>query len=259
MQVTVLGSGDSAGVPQIGCSCPTCTRYHREEKERTRFSLLVENGDDKVLVDTSPDLRTQLLREEVDDLDAVIFTHAHYDHYAGLGNLYRAVWHDLPIYSTDDVLENIVQERFGYLPFPEPRTVEPYQPFEVCGLEIEFLTVKHPPMETYGLAIRDGSEVIVTGDTARDIPEESLEKMRNPDLLVADAFIPHDTDLPDFVEERISPDRLDFADKHMTYKGAFDLVNHLNPQESVFVHLSHYYREQRRHLGWDGWSWHPDS
>jgi phosphoribosyl 1,2-cyclic phosphate phosphodiesterase len=254
MRLTLLGTGDSAGVPHIGCDCETCRRYHEEGKQRTRFSVLVENDGERVLIDASPDLRSQFLREGIDGVDAAVITHAHYDHYAGLGSLYRVIWEDLPLYGVPNVLDSVLAE-YGYLPFPERVDVEPFEPFEVAGLGFTLLPVHHPPMETYGLVIRDeatGTKVVLSGDTSRRFDDDSFEAMRDPDLLVADAFVPADTTHNRFIADRISDDGLDFADKHMTYEGALDLADALGADEVALVHLSHYFDEEYGELADDG-------
>jgi phosphoribosyl 1,2-cyclic phosphate phosphodiesterase len=253
MKVTLLGTGDSAGVPQIGCGCDTCSDYAERGDQRTRFSVLVEHAGERLLIDTSPDLRSQFLREDLTAVDHVLYTHAHYDHYAGLGDLYRVIWRDLPIYGTEDVLEYVVEDRYAYLPFPEPRPVEPHEPFDVGDLTVELVPVHHPPADCYGIVLRsDDATVAITSDTGTAIPEASRDAFRGADLLVADAFIPGDREYGDFVESRMSDDRHDFADKHMTYEGAEALVEELAPDEAVFVHCSHFFREDRELLGRDG-------
>lgn len=253
MKVTLLGTGDSAGIPQIGCNCETCTIHRSENRERTRFSVLVEVGDTRILIDASPDLRHQLLRERIDGVDAIVLTHAHYDHYAGLGSLYRVVWEELPVYGVHDVLEYVVEERYSYLSLLRPVEVDPYETFRVGGAEIELVPVHHPSVQAFGVILwKDNSKLVITGDTSRDIPDRSFEEFLEPDLLVADAFIPEEGDFPGFVEQRISEDRLNFADKHMTYKGAQDLADAVNAKKMTFVHLSHYYREEHSVLGRDG-------
>jgi len=254
MRITLLGTGDSAGVPHIGCDCETCQRYLKEGKHRTRFSILVENDGERVLIDASPDLRFQFLREGIDSIDSLIITHAHYDHYAGFGSLYRVVWDALPTYGAPNVLDSVFDE-YSYLPFPRRQNVEPFEPFEVAGLEFTLVPVHHPPVETYGVVIRDeetDTKVAITGDTSRHFDERSFEAMRDADFLVADAFVPAEGDYNRFVADRISDDGKEFAEKHMTYEGALDLVKALEPDEFAFVHLSHYFREEHDELAEDG-------
>ncbi|OYV09114.1 MAG: PhnP protein [Methanosaeta sp. NSP1] len=86
MKVTLLGTGDAIGTPKIGCKCPACMDALRGGRSRRmRFSVLIESDeeDGRVLVDSSPDLRWQLLKKDLSSVDGVIWTHAHYDHYAG--------------------------------------------------------------------------------------------------------------------------------------------------------------------------------
>lgn len=254
MRLTLLGTGDSAGVPHIGCDCGTCQRYKEEGKHRTRFSVLVENEGERVLIDASPDLRFQFLREGIDSIDSMVITHAHYDHYAGLGNLYRVIWDALPMYGAPGVLDSVLDE-YAYLPFPRRQNVEPFEPFEAAGLEFTLVPVHHPPVETYGVVIRDpvtGTKVVLSGDTSRYFDEDSFDAMREPDLLVADAFVPADTTHNPFVADRISDDGLEFADKHMTYEGAIDLADALNADEVALVHLSHYFDDEYDELADDG-------
>ncbi len=255
MWLTLLGTGDSAGVPHVGCGCGTCRRYKEEGRHRTRFSLFIENDGESVLVDASPDLRFQFLREDIDSVDNVLLTHAHYDHYAGLGSLYRVVWNDLPIYGEADVLETVVDDKYGYLPFTAPVDVEPFEPFEVAGLEFTLLPVHHPPVDCYGFVVRDDdTKLAVTCDTSTMIPEESKQMMRDSDLLVADAFLSSEADVeyPEFVEEKISDDGLNFGGKHMTQEGALELADEVDAGETVLVHLSHYFRDDDPPKGSDG-------
>ena len=86
MRVTFLGTGTSVGVPRIACDCPVCSSTQPENK-RLRCSILIEHGDRHILVDTSPDLRTQALTYRVDRVDAVLFTHGHADHLHGLDDV----------------------------------------------------------------------------------------------------------------------------------------------------------------------------
>ncbi|HZD42903.1 MAG TPA: MBL fold metallo-hydrolase, partial [Methanomicrobiales archaeon] len=86
MRITLLGTGDAVGTPRVGCSCPNCTTAVAEGLSRLRTSLLLEVDGKHILVDTSPDLRQQLLKSGSPYIDAVIRTHGHYDHYSGYGD-----------------------------------------------------------------------------------------------------------------------------------------------------------------------------
>src|SRR5512145_3171452 len=190
MRLTLLGTGDAVGTPKIGCTCPACEDAREGGKsQRLRFSILVESEKGKILIDSSPDLRQQFLRQKLSCIDGVIWTHGHYDHYSGFGEFYR-VQNNVDVYGVPETLEYIDQ----YVSFLKPRYhyVKLYEPFELIGLQFTLFKVTHPPVETpAGVVIRDGdTKVVVTGDTSPDIPEKSLELMKDPDLLIADAIVP---------------------------------------------------------------------
>ncbi len=103
MKVTLLGTGDAIGTPKIGCSCPRCTYARETGAMRLRTSLLLEHNGHHVLIDSSPDLRQQLLLQGSPKIDAVIWTHGHYDHFMGYGEFYR-VQPLPPVYAAPPVL-----------------------------------------------------------------------------------------------------------------------------------------------------------
>ena len=115
MNITILGCGTSSGVPALGCDCAVC-RSDDPNNKRRRVSILVNQGDTRVLVDTSPDLRAQLLDAEITHLDAVLYTHAHADHLHGLDDL-RSVNFNMDqaidVWGSEATL-NMIQERFSY-------------------------------------------------------------------------------------------------------------------------------------------------
>lgn len=241
MRLTLLGTGDAVGTPKIGCNCPACTDARKGGKsQRLRFSILVESDQGKILVDTSPDLRQQFLRQSLSGIDGVIWTHGHYDHYAGFGEFYR-VQNRVDVYGIQETLDYIDQ----YVSFLKPRYhyVKLYEPFELIGLEFTLFKVSHPPVENpAGVVIREGStRVVITGDTNPDIPEKSLELMKDPDLLIADAIVPPHIHIK----------------KHMNSEEAMALAQKLNAKEVVLTHLSHLFRPHHIEsmflpLGYDG-------
>jgi phosphoribosyl 1,2-cyclic phosphate phosphodiesterase len=173
MKITLLGTGDAVGTPKLGCSCPTCQDAHAGGKSRRlRFSILVESDNGRLLIDTSPDLRWQLLKKGISSVDGVIWTHPHYDHYAGFGDFYR-VQNDVNVYGLKRTLDYIT----NYLYFMKPAThdVNFYEPFELIGLGITLLEVTHPPVEeSAGVLLTFGEKkIVITGDTSRDIPAEA--------------------------------------------------------------------------------------
>lgn len=241
MKITLLGTGDAVGTPKIGCSCPTCLDALAGGKSRRlRFSVLVESDGKRILIDTSPDLRWQLLKRKIDHVDGVIWTHSHYDHYAGFGDFHR-IQNGVKVYGLKNTLDYIL----NYLSFMNPvrNDVGLYEPFELIGLSFILFKVTHPPLEeSAGVMIKDGrSKIVITGDTASLIPQKSLKLMSGPDLLIADAIIPPRGILP----------------KHMNAKEAMELACKLNAKKVVLTHLSHMFPPHDESvkewpLGYDG-------
>jgi phosphoribosyl 1,2-cyclic phosphate phosphodiesterase len=226
MKVTLLGTGDAIGTPKIGCKCLSCLDALRGGRSRRlRFSVLIESDEDegRVLIDTSPDLRWQLLKKDINSVDGVIWTHAHYDHYAGFGDFHRVQNH-VDVYALETTMDYIL----NYLYFLKPvrHDIPPFQPFEISGMEFTLFNVNHPPTETVGVLVRNGNKkVAITSDTNQDIPDDSLDLMSNADLMVADAIMP-----PDYT-----------LNKHMNAKEAMDLAKNLNARDLRLTHLSHLY------------------
>jgi phosphoribosyl 1,2-cyclic phosphate phosphodiesterase len=223
LKITLLGTGDAVGTPKIGCSCPACLdALSGGKSRRLRFSILVESEAGKVLIDTSPDLRWQLLKKGISQIDGVIWTHAHYDHYAGFGDFHR-IQNAVNVFGTMNTLDYIL----NYLSFMKPirHDVIFYESFRLIGLDFTLVEVFHPPLpESAGVIITDGkSKVVITGDTSKEIPERSIQLMFEPDLLIADAIIPPLGSVP----------------KHMNSKEAMELASFLKTKRVVLTHLSH--------------------
>ncbi len=241
MKLTLLGTGDAVGTPKIGCYCPACEDARLGGKsQRLRFSILVESDKGKILIDTSPDLRQQFLRQNLSHIDGVIWTHGHYDHYSGFGEFYR-VQNKVDVYGIPETLNYIDQ----FVSFLKPRYhyVKLYEPFELIGLQFTLFKVDHPPVEfPAGVIIREKDiKVVITGDTGSEIPEASLELMKDPDLLIADAIVPAHIHIK----------------KHMNSEEAMALAEKLNAKEVVLTHLSHLFRPHHIEsvflpLGYDG-------
>jgi phosphoribosyl 1,2-cyclic phosphate phosphodiesterase len=186
MRVTILGSGSSSGVPGVGIGWGACDPENPKNR-RLRPSILVEWAGRTLLVDTSPDLREQLLRAGVDRLDATIYTHAHADHLHGIDDLRgvnRALNAPLDIYGDAHTLKTI-RDRFPYVlePLREDATIyykptliaheiHPGTPFEIAGLSIETFEQDHGYSKTVGFRFGDfgySTDVLNMGDDAFDI------------------------------------------------------------------------------------------
>lgn len=193
MKITILGSGTSTGVPMVGCGCRVCSSDNPRDK-RTRASLLIRHNGRTILVDTSSDLREQVLREQVKRIDAVFFTHSHADHVNGIDDLrgffflHREI---IPCFASRGVLETLQtgfgyifseQESSGYTPLLTPHEAD--APFELFGLEIIPIPLVHG--RTTALGYRIGSFAYLTDCSA--IPEASLPLLEGLDLLIIDGL-----------------------------------------------------------------------
>lgn len=241
MKIVLLGTGDAIGTPKIGCHCRTCQdAINGGNSRRLRFSLLVEGPDGFVLVDTSPDLRWQMISYGLDHVEGVIWTHSHYDHYAGFGDFHRVQNH-VPVYGLTSTLDYILQ----YLGFLRPSRydVSLFEPFPLAGLDFTLFPVTHPPLkDSVGVCICEGDKkVVISGDTNENIPPESLYIMRDADLLIADAIVPPGINII----------------KHMNAGQAVQLAHRLEAKNTVLTHISHMFPPhdlavKKWPLGYDG-------
>jgi len=226
MRITLLGTGDATGTPVIGCNCPTCQdAHHGGKSQRTRSAILVESAIGKVLIDTGPDLRAQLLESGIGRIDGVIWTHGHYDHFAGFAEFHR-VQYNVDVYGLGETLDYI----FDYLKFMHPKrhNIPLYEPFGLIGMEFTLFEVVHPPAKKpVGVIIRHaGKKVVITGDSQRNISQKSIQQIMDPDLLIADAIVPPTVGVK----------------KHMNTEEALDLAREIRAKEVVFTHLSHFFK-----------------
>ena len=234
MEVRLLGTGDAVGTPKVGCPCQQCRAAREAGRERLRTSLLLTIGGRRLLVDTGPDLRRQLLDACSPVIDAVVWTHGHYDHFMGFGEFYR-VQEPPPVHAAPEVLAYCAPV-FSFLRFAQ-HAHAPLEPFDLCGARVTLVPVNHPPQPTYGLRVEaDGAVLAYTADTRADIPAASFDLLRGADLLLLDAIAP--------AGYRIS--------KHMTYDEALALAARLEPAEFRLVHLAHLVPWDLPHLGRDG-------
>ncbi len=254
MRVTLLGTGDTTGTPTVGCDCETCMEARERGVERTRFSVHLENErtGESLLVDASPDFRSQFLRDSVPLPDAAVITHIHFDHLDGLGNVFR-ILDELAVYAADETdpqtgksVAQTVADDYHYLNAVTVHPTTPFETVEVCGLEITLVPVKHPPLVCYGLTVEDpvtGGKLSITGDTNYNISHRSRETLANPDLLLADGIVPAHLCANHPIGGRDYHDGVPytFGTKHMTREGARALGAELGAERTRLVHVAHYY------------------
>jgi len=224
--LTVLGSGTSMGVPTIGCDCTVCHSRDPHDR-RTRPSIMIEYDGRLVLIDTTPDFREQAIREGIQHVDAVLYTHAHADHILGIDDLRPLSFHrsgKIPLFARPEAAEFLramfryifeADYKFGGIAQVELKTIE--GPLELFGARFEPVTVIHGDTEIYGF--RFGSAAYLTDFSV--IPELSLERLKNLDILFLDALRhkPHPT--------------------HSTVENSLRIVDRLRPKRAFFTHICH--------------------
>lgn len=226
MKVTFLGTGTSQGVPVIGCTCEVCRSLDYRDK-RLRTSILIETGYQSFIIDTGPDFRQQMLREQVKRIDAVIFTHAHRDHTAGLDDVraYNFMQEmDMPVYGTKPVLDQLkveyayafAKEFYPGIPRLTLNLIEE-DAFTLNGVSILPLPVMHLRMPVLGFRIDNFSYIT----DANFIPAETLLKLKGTETLVLNALQR---------EQHIS---------HFNLAEALKMVETIKPRHSYFTHISH--------------------
>jgi len=253
MEVTLLGTGDTTGTPTPGCDCDTCHRARDRGLERSRFSVHVHNEttDQSLLIDASPDFRTQFLRESLPLPDAAVISHIHFDHLDGLGNVYRLV-DSLTVFAAADTdpvtgesVADTVARKYDYLDRVTVAPRAPHTTFDAAGFTVTLVPVDHPPLACYGVRV-DGAtgSLAVTGDTTYAVPDRSRAALRGADLLLADAIVPadqcgrHPEGGAHHDDEGVPRT---FGTKHMTREGALALADDLDADRTRLVHASHYY------------------
>lgn len=226
MKVTFLGTGTSQGVPVIGCDCAVCGSLDFRDK-RLRVSVHIQIGDKSFVIDTGPDFRQQMLRARISSLDAVIFTHEHKDHTAGLDDV-RAYnfkqQRNMPVYGRPSVLSQIQREfayAFSEKKYPGVPLIEleaiANEAFEVEGVVFTPIEVMHHRLPVFGYRIGDFTYIT----DANYISSEELEKVKGSKVVVLNALqkTPH-----------IS---------HYTLEQALGVLEQINAPMAYLTHVSH--------------------
>ncbi|WGQ11757.1 MBL fold metallo-hydrolase [Pedobacter gandavensis] len=226
MKVTFLGTGTSQGIPVITCNCEVCQSADHKNK-RLRVSVLLEMGDKTIVIDSGPDFRYQMLRANVKDLDAILYTHEHKDHVAGLDDIRPFNYllkKNIDIYATTRVQDALKRE-FSYifadthypgLPQIALHTIT-NQPFEIGNTTVIPLNIMHYKLPILGFRIHDFTYIT----DAKTISEETIEKVKGTKILVINA-LQH--------EEHIS---------HFTLKEAVAFAQKIGAEMTYLTHISH--------------------
>ena len=226
MKITFLGTGTSQGVPVIACECDVCVSNDRCDK-RLRASILVEAFDKVIVIDSGPDFRYQMLRAKVKQLDAIVFTHEHKDHVAGMDDV-RAFNHkqqsEIDVYAHERVQEALKREFayiFSHIKYPGVPLIHLHEignkPFKIGEVELQPIEVMHFKLPVLGFRIADFTYIT----DAKTISDSEKEKIKGSKVLVINALQK---------EKHIS---------HFTLSEAIDFAQEMGAETTYFTHLSH--------------------
>lgn len=226
MRVTLIGTGTSQGVPVIACTCEACLSLDFRDK-RLRTSIHIEKEGKSFVIDTGPDFRQQMLSEDIKVLDAIIYTHEHKDHTAGLDDVRAFNFRqkkDMPIYAHSRVIAQLKRE-FSYafaenkypgVPQLEIHNIE-NKPFTIQGVQFIPIEVMHFKLPVYGFRIDDFSYIT----DANYIDDAEKDKIRGSKVLVLNALQK---------ETHIS---------HFNLEEAIALAEEIGAEKTYFTHISH--------------------
>ena len=225
MKITFLGTGTSQGVPVIGSNHPVSRSTNTKDK-RLRTSALISWGNTNIAIDCSPDFRQQMLRNDVKHLEAILFTHEHADHTAGLDDIRPFVYHqgDMPIYGLKRVI-NELRTRFAYIFATENRyegapsvivNEVSTAPFELQGKTIVPIAVQHGKLPILGYRIENLAYIT----DAKYIADSELEKLKGLDVLVLNCL------------------RDEMHPTHLNLTEALAIIAVLKPKHTYFTHIS---------------------
>lgn len=226
MKITFLGTGASHGIPVIGCRCEVCASADVRDK-RLRSSILIETGKNTFVIDAGPDFRQQMLREQVTHIDAVLLTHDHKDHTAGLDDVraYNYLMKKaMRIYGEARVLESIKREysyvfsdeKYPGIPEMDLQKVD-NEPFEIQGDVVLPIRAFHHLLPVFGYRFENFAYVT----DAKTFPDHEKSKLQNLDVLVLSSL-------------RVKPHI-----SHMGLQEVLDLIEEVKPRKAYLTHISH--------------------
>lgn len=226
LSLEFFGTGTSQGVPVIGCTCDVCISTDARDN-RLRSSVMISTNGKRIVIDTGPDFRYQMLRSGQVDADAVLFTHEHMDHVSGLDDI-RAInflqRKNMPLYGSvgvEEALHRIYHYAFAKNPYPGVPIIEFHritnEPFEVFDIPVIPIAVKHGSMPVFGF--RFGDLTYITD--AKNIEDAELEKIKGSKIVVLNAL------------------RIKEHHSHLNLEEALKIMEKLNPEQGYFTHISH--------------------
>lgn len=226
MKITFLGTGTSQGIPMIANNEPVCLSTDYRDK-RLRSSVMISWDDVNYIIDCGPDFRQQVLRENVQSINGVLFTHEHADHTAGIDDLrpYTYQMGEVPIYADKRVLDNL-KTRFAYIfatenryegaPKLQENSIEKL-PFELNGVKVTPIEVMHGNLPIKAFRFDDVAYIT----DLKTISNSEKEKLKNLEVLIVNAL------------------RLEEHPTHLNLKEALAFVEELKPKRAYFTHISH--------------------
>lgn len=226
MKITFLGTGTSQGIPIIGSKHPVCLSQNSKDK-RLRVSVMIEWDDYRYIVDCGPDFRQQMLSNDVDRIDGILFTHEHNDHVIGLDDIRPFYFRqsDISVYAEDRVIDEL-KKRFEYVfqeenKYPGAPTLDvnlvDVESFKLKNMEVQPIRVYHNKLPVFGYRMNDFAYVT----DAKTIPDSEMEKLKGLKVLVLNAL-------------RLKPHH-----SHFNLEEALEIISILKPEKAYLTHISH--------------------
>ena len=226
-RLVFLGTGTSQGVPVIGCDCEVCTSSDPRDK-RLRTSVALESPSSRVVIDTGPDFRAQMLREGIRQLDAVVYTHEHKDHLAGMDDVRPFNYLQkcaMTLHASERVEEALRRDfyyafdefKHGGVPDVHVSRVEDHQPFEAGGMHWHPLPIIHGKLSIHGFRVDNVAYIT----DASHISDETMSQLHGLEVLVLNALRPQ----PHY--------------SHFSLPEALEVADRIGAKRTYFTHLSH--------------------
>lgn len=225
MRVTILGTGTSSGIPVIGCNCPVCSSSNPKNKRR-RCSVIINQNEQFILIDTSPDFRQQALDYGLHKLNAILYTHDHADHLHGLDDIRPLCWKEpIPVFASKSTLQ-LISKRFSYIFKPVQKgggtphislNEVKNEEFNAAGVLFQPLHIKHGILDIFGY--RCGNFAYITDCSY--LPDETINKLQGLQYLVINAlrYRKHST--------------------HFNVEEALKIIDRLKPEKAYLTHMAH--------------------